>query len=402
MTSATQTRHVVVVEDHAHEGAGHFPVLFAELADALVGEGCGVTALTLRGWYLLDPQNPPRFRLCQPTGLARSIVRAADRLYRLRPGRISRPLSRWLIDLAMATSALRLAQRADADLIVTNFVPRIGTLSLLPRRTNILKYQFFPHGWESSTRGERLTNWVLPKIDTVRRRRGGSLTIVCCSNEVGKSWVDSGPGFRTEVMPFAGSRTVDPVPDARAQLGLDPSARIALSFGAAHGGKHLATVWEAFARLADRGELREWHLLVAGSQASDFHEWKQEHHLPDDCVTVIPGFVDERTRNLVFAAADLLLVSFTKSWSYDSGSFADAVAWGLPVLCSSPGQTSELVRSHRLGATFAAEDPEALCSALASVPTHVDADALADIRRTHSIGAVARRHLEILDSARPD
>jgi hypothetical protein len=49
----------------------------------------------------------------------------------------------------------------------------------------------------------------------------------------------------------------------------------------------------------------------------------------------------------------------------------DAIAWGLPVVCSNDSAAAELVSSYRLGVTFTAGDPQSLAAAVRAAPAHI-------------------------------
>src|SRR6187402_3613302 len=81
-------RPIVILESRAHEGIGHFPVVFAEVWEALSEVGYSVTALTARGW-LLEGEVTHSFELQRIGRLATYARRWTFRLRRLQ-GRFNR------------------------------------------------------------------------------------------------------------------------------------------------------------------------------------------------------------------------------------------------------------------------------------------------------------------------
>ena len=98
------------------------------------------------------------------------------------------------------------------------------------------------------------------------------------------------------------------IPDARECLGLSANMPVALLFGAAHDRKDYEVVWRAF------GELPKWYLIVAGPGSSDnYRAWAKQHGVIERQPILFDGFVDEETRELLHAAADLVVLSFKEN-----------------------------------------------------------------------------------------
>ena len=74
------TRSVLIVEEHAHWLEGHFPVRFAQLADAYADLGFEVDVLTTWGWSRQHEAPEARFRVHRFEGLARQLRRVAGRV----------------------------------------------------------------------------------------------------------------------------------------------------------------------------------------------------------------------------------------------------------------------------------------------------------------------------------
>jgi glycosyltransferase involved in cell wall biosynthesis len=192
------------------------------------------------------------------------------------------------------------------------------------------------------------------------------------------------------VLPIAGSRTPEHIPNARQELGIGGDGRIALLFGSAHRHKDPDLVWRTFAHLSD------WQLLAGGPVADTC-----EPHLRARFVVepiLFPGFVDPTLRDTLFAAADVVVLSFNADYQLNSGTLMDALSWGLPVVCSQGSRAGEIVDQFGLGATFEPGVERSLADALRRVPARIDPDGLEAARQSCSNLAVAQSHLRALDA----
>jgi hypothetical protein len=112
---------------------------------------------------------------------------------------------------------------------------------------------------------------------------------------------------------------------------------------------------------------------------------------------ICDGFVDGRTRDVVHAAADLVVLSFRGGARDDSGTLVDAITFGLPVICSDDSSVAAIVRRHSLGSTFSASDAHSLREALNAAPTIIDDASLRAARHDQSAERMAACHLMALD-----
>jgi glycosyltransferase involved in cell wall biosynthesis len=128
--------------------------------------------------------------------------------------------------------------------------------------------------------------------------------------------------------------------------------------------KDADTVWRAFDLLPD------WRLLVAGSGVADTYQRSVLNggKAPECRPVVLEGFLDEGTKDRVYSAADVAIISFRTGRQDDSASVTDAISWGLPVVCSDSGEVAETVRKHGLGMLFETGDPCSLATAIERVP----------------------------------
>jgi glycosyltransferase involved in cell wall biosynthesis len=175
-------------------------------------------------------------------------------------------------------------------------------------------------------------------------------------------WRSLTPWLEPEQILFTFAR-LTPIEGARARLGLDSEDRLALLFGAAHGGKDLTTVFEAFADLDD------WRLVIAGAGTPEaYTQWSAARGPSAREPIVFDGYVDMETRTSLFSAADAVVLSFREVHNQDSGNFIDAISAGSAVVYSD-GPDAKLVREFRLGEVFIPGDVASLQHAMRHVRT---------------------------------
>jgi glycosyltransferase involved in cell wall biosynthesis len=225
-------------------------------------------------------------------------------------------------------------------------------------------------------------------IDTIacrrearRRARGGGLRIAVAHEQHRNAWAMEVPYLDPVVLPIAGVRDVTPDPAARAHLGLPATARVALLFGDRNS-KDRDTVLAAFTRLP------EWTLVIAGRVADGL--------APSTNVVTMPGPVSDETRDRLFAAADLMVLSFTPGYRSNSGTLMDAISFGVPIVCTADAAAAAVVQQYRLGVPFDGGDVTSLIDAVQRVPDAIAPPDLAAARRELSNRAVARSQLLVM------
>jgi glycosyltransferase involved in cell wall biosynthesis len=226
------------------------------------------------------------------------------------------------------------------------------------------------------------------RAEARRRDSGGRARVMSPDDEVREAWVEGAPFVDAVRLPIAGVRAVRPVPNARLRLGLSADDNVALLFGTAHRDKDVDLVSRVFDDLAD------WQLVVAGRVGDGFVQ-RRAGAGPD--AFVLGGFVDNPTRDVVYSAADLVVLSFRPGFRRDSGVLMDAISFGVPVVCSDDSSPADLVRKYRLGVVFEPGSFDSLERAIATAPSQIDADDLARAQSELSNRAVARRILDTLD-----
>ena len=231
--------------------------------------------------------------------------------------------------------------------------------------------------------GHRIIRRLAVSAERHRRAHGGRAVVGTESVALQDEWSSVRPDVDVTRLLLAGGSGPRAIADARGQLGIDPSLRLALLIGALYDDKDPDTVLEAFSGLDD------WQLVVAGALAED---------LPPSARVFrrYPGFVDDRTYDLLYAAADVVVISFFPGFVRNSGTLRDAITWGVPVVCSDGSLPADVVREYRLGTLFEAGDADSLARAVRAVPAAIHPDDLARARAELSNRVVAEQALHAL------
>jgi glycosyltransferase involved in cell wall biosynthesis len=372
--AGSEPRSILVVEELAHWTHGHFPVRCAQLAAAYVELGYRVELLTSEGWARdAEHPQPPfavrRYRLL-PRWLRRLVARGD------RPGRNQ------LLTLILVAEARAAARQMvpDPDAVIVlgwNTDPSIVALTVGRRR------------WLVNLFRDRASvpTLRLPAAVLGRAARGRGNARVAVDNEDRRAgWAAVVPSLEPAVAPVAGARRVDSAANARERLGLPSDGKVALLFGEASE-KRREVVLDAFDSLPD------WTLAVGGRVADGVGE--SQHRV------AFPGVVTDETRDRLFDAADLVILSFPPDHRNGSGTLLDSISFGVPVVASADATVSRtIVREYRLGTTFAGDDPASLVDAVNSAH-RIDADDLARARAELSNERVALGQLALLGLTPP-
>jgi glycosyltransferase involved in cell wall biosynthesis len=363
------TPRLLIVEDRAHETGGHFPVRAAQLADTYTELGYDVELLTSQGWSRAGEHPDVPFAVHR----YRSLARWLDR-------RLRHPVLRSALQVVEIRARSRRSPQPPAAVIVLTFdpVPMVITLGA-PRRARWLINAFRdPRRFGTWHRLDRLA----AQVERSRRASGGCIRLAVAHPLLRETWCAAAGYLDPVVMPIAGVRRVDPAADARVRLGIPRDAQVALLFGDPWL-KRREVVMDAFA------ELDDWILLVGGHVADGLESSAR--------VITFPPAVSDGTRDLLFAAADLVVLSFIAGYVNNSGTLMDAISFGVPVVCSDDAAVAEaIVTRYRVGVPFVGDDPRALIGAVRAAPRTIAAADLRVARDELSNVAVVRRQLETL------
>jgi len=391
-----RSRPVVLVEMHAHYRAGHTPVVFAELATALLALGCRVEILTSHGWSLADDPELPNLDIRRLGPIAARIFDRAQRLRRDGTSRRSRRLGDLMRTTIVVLETNRLLRRTSFDDVIafTQLDPLVT--SLLARGGRWLTYQFAPPAPPRAGRRARLVGAIQRPLTALARRRargrrGPRVRVVTNDAGAADAWTRTARWLRPVTLPFIGARPRKSIVGARQRLGLPEDVTVALLWGN-HPAKDHELVWRAFERMPDH------HLVIGGSNGAEaYAAWAEGRTHTGRTPTLQPGFADETTRALLYAASDLVIVSFRAGAPGDSGTLVDAIAWGSTVVCSEQCPSADIVRSYRLGTTFEPGNVESLIEAVRGAPATPDPAGLREAQEAFATSRLARRNLAALD-----
>lgn len=399
---------ILIVEGLAHLDYGHVANRFVELAEALVEAGCRVTVLTAQGWARQNEYPTPRFDLLAygpvPSAINRVAVAlrpspalkgqreapalegAAARVVRGFRGLVSSSASLLAVRRALATTSL---SGASVLMLTSDFDPRFAMTAGGSARWLVTVFRPPDLRWPASL------NRLVGARAEARQHAGVGVVLSAPSRSVADSWRLEVPSAEVRELPLAGVRRAPRVADARRALGVADDARVALLFGSHETERDSPVVVEALRRAEG------WHLLVGGQLTENLvipdEPWARER------VHVVPGRSSNATRDLLYSAADLVVLSFKDGYERNSGTLMDAISYGVPVVCSRGSAASRVVEAFGVGATFAASDPDDLALAIVGGPPADFPERLVGAREALSNDAVAARllaHLIERESAR--
>jgi glycosyltransferase involved in cell wall biosynthesis len=176
------------------------------------------------------------------------------------------------------------------------------------------------------------------------------------------------PQLRTTVIPH-GCLTFPPASlsgsKVREQLGLPVQSKVMLSFGYIRDGKNLDLILQAMVHFP------ELYLLVAGKVSSGsqrpveyYQELAGRLGIADRCRWII-GFIPEEEIGNLFAASDLLLLTYSKNFRSASGVLNTAIFYRKSCLASSgQGSLCSVVKKFDLGIWVEPDDLGALKSGI--------------------------------------
>jgi glycosyltransferase involved in cell wall biosynthesis len=153
------------------------------------------------------------------------------------------------------------------------------------------------------------------------------------------------------------------VADARSQLQLTPRGPLLLFFGGLRDDKGPDLFLEALRTLPG-----DWTAVVAGEPLSITEEEVKRlvSRLPDPSRVLLRlGHIPGSEVPAYFAAADVVVLPYRRSFGGTSGVLMRAVAAGRPIVATDVGDVGSIVRTHGLGIVVRPESPQDLASGLA-------------------------------------
>ncbi|HXY95219.1 MAG TPA: glycosyltransferase family 4 protein [Acidimicrobiia bacterium] len=376
-------RRVLVVEDRAHRPFGHYPTRFASVAEGFAEIGCVVEVLTSNGW-LHEGARPVPFVVRRFGFVDRWLGRAGEAF---RTTRGLRRVARSAKTIAMVRAARTRCRRAGSPRPAVVVVSTGTDAHVACAHAGAGRWLFYEFA-DPITPRARLQRRAAG-AEARRRGAGGAARVVVPDDDVREHWEEAAPYLQPITLPIAGSDTVQRIEDARLRLGISADENVALLFGGSHASKDVDLVARVFADLPD------WQVVVCGRVADSYRQRTNARE-----AVIIGGYVDDNMRALVFSAADLVVLSYQPGFRRGSGALTDAIAFGVPVVCSDGSLAASIVREYGLGNVFAPGNPDSLERAIATAPARIDPEALARARAELSSRAVARHLLEALSEPR--
>ena len=149
--------------------------------------------------------------------------------------------------------------------------------------------------------------------------------------------------------------------EARRIVGLPQRKLIFLSFGAPHSGKDLDVVFSVLQGM------RDVYLVHAGRQAfslGSHPESLAKRYGMEDRVVVKDYYIPEEEKLYYFAAADAVIISYTREFLSTTSVLWEACRFRTPVIASDNGQLKELMEAFQPGLLFTAQDTDSLKEAI--------------------------------------
>ncbi len=362
---------VLLVEENAHRLEGHYPTLIIRLANALALAGHDVSVLASTGLAETDKgiavaqgvQIRPYPRPLQRLLASVTTLRKWGRSSHL--AEVVKTLARIFAEVISVLAVRHRLRRDGRDTLVIELTltadPVFRTL-LAPLKTHWAVYQLLPPRSRRSLRHQGLPR----EINRWRQRAGGSVRIVATQAVVDKwrsamPWLEIAVAHITIIDDLDSQRATAAVIDVESSATRsgrsntrDGDGSLALVFGYVHPFKDLQTVIAAY-----DGRDAPGRVVLAGRGTGEaLSRYISENPNADlRAVTTIDSYVDEKTKALLYAEADIAILSFVPAISNDSGTLCDAVTHGLPICCSGPSAPATDVMEYDLGLVFPSGDP---------------------------------------------
>lgn len=156
--------------------------------------------------------------------------------------------------------------------------------------------------------------------------------------------------------------------DARRYFQISDEKTVYLSLGGTRYEKGLDILVEAFQKV-DR---KDAVLLIAGKEEYFKREDIERLNINHKDIIYHLGYLSSEEWNLALAASDVVVLPYRKSFSGASGPLVEAVWFKKYIIGKDDSSVGEMIRTHKLGEVFEAENIESLARTLNSVATDFD------------------------------
>ena len=379
MAEPERRKTVVLVEDQAHVLHGHFPKLFAEVAEGFVDAGCEVHVLTSLGWpldrgehrFALHRYGTMMALLLRLSPWAVSLTRRTDRRGGLvgHLGRTIYRLNEMLVTVALLVSTRRLIRREGLDpvgivVLAVMVSPRIIDRWPGPHRWLVKRYL-----------------WGMPREGSGADHRSGQVGLFCPAEEVGTE-VAGYPMFRINL--GVARRSSSASPGQREALGLPAQSRLALLIGSGHSRQDPTSAFDA---LRDRSDVTTVIIGSLANRLDDAERWVNPPHL-------VGRFMDPTEIDQYIEAADVVIVSLQPGFPHCSSVVLDAASGGTPVIVSQPSLPARWVEEFGAGEVFDSGSADSLAAAFDRLDLPAARTGMLALRDAMVGEAMARRYLE--------
>lgn len=158
--------------------------------------------------------------------------------------------------------------------------------------------------------------------------------------------------------------------EARSRLRLPPDRKVLLFFGDLRRDKGPDILLEALQHVPG-----DWAAVLAGQpgafDASDAEEWRRRLDAPERLITRLE-YIPTDDMHAYFAAADVAVLPYRRSFGGDSGVLQRAAEHETPVIVTDVGVVGAIVRREGLGIVVPAESPGELADGLRTFLSQAD------------------------------
>jgi glycosyltransferase involved in cell wall biosynthesis len=229
-------------------------------------------------------------------------------------------------------------------------------------------------------------------------RRG--LSIVAETDSVKRSWEDLCAGSATTI-PVAINEVPAPRDkrESKASLKIPEESVVLLFFGTHREDKDYETPIVAVSK--QKSQTRTIWLLFAGPTVSGESPATKLARVYFTNATVLDRFVDPGEVDSIFAASDIVVLSYGTNYHKGSAVLLQAVAYSRPLLVGGPGYLEDFVKAYSIGESFAASDPQDFFRKLCHLIEKSEQDPVwfqagfAKVRNEYSWNALIPRYLKV-------